>query len=83
MKLPINEGPDFTPSQWLAAVIGAFASGGALQQAPSMPADRARPKNIDRVRSPAPASGQLDARGLRQLGLQPITLGTERIALLG
>ena len=28
MGLPINKGPDFTPSQWMAAAIGAFALAG-------------------------------------------------------
>lgn len=29
MKLPINKGPDFTPSQWIAAAIGLLATAGA------------------------------------------------------
>jgi hypothetical protein len=29
MGLPINRGPDFTPSQWIAAAIGFFVSVGA------------------------------------------------------
>lgn len=31
MTLPINKGPDFTPSQWIAATIGLFVSLAAAQ----------------------------------------------------
>lgn len=29
MRLPINKGPDFTPSQWMAAASGFVVSAGA------------------------------------------------------
>jgi hypothetical protein len=28
VNLPINKGPDFTPSQWIAAAVGFFVSAG-------------------------------------------------------